>query len=82
MYCPDDGSELAKLADKLKIGSVFSDRYEIVSFVGAGGCSIIYEARQHADEKACGTKVVAIEFFHPRPSMSSAFNANPRRQAS
>jgi tRNA A-37 threonylcarbamoyl transferase component Bud32 len=62
MYCPDDGSELAKLADKLKIGSVFSDRYEIVSFVGAGGCSIIYEARHMQMKKRVALKLLRSNF--------------------
>jgi tRNA A-37 threonylcarbamoyl transferase component Bud32 len=62
MYCPDDGSELAKLADKLKVGSVFSDRYEIVSFVGAGGCSIIYEAKHMLMKKRVALKLLRSNF--------------------
>jgi tRNA A-37 threonylcarbamoyl transferase component Bud32 len=62
MFCPDDGSELAKLADKLKIGSVFSDRYEIVSFIGAGGCSLIYEAKHMLMSKRVALKLLRSNF--------------------
>jgi tRNA A-37 threonylcarbamoyl transferase component Bud32 len=60
--CPEDGSELGKLADKLRIGSVFADRYEITSYVGAGGCSIIYEARHMLMNKQVALKLLRANF--------------------
>ncbi len=62
MFCPQDGSELGKLADKLRIGSVFAERYEITSFVGAGGCSIIYEAKHMLMNKRVALKLLRANF--------------------
>ena len=62
MFCPDDGSELGKLADKLRIGSVFAERYEITSCIGAGGCSIIYEAKHMLMNKRVALKLLRANF--------------------
>jgi len=43
--CPDDGTELTRLTDRLSEGGIFAEKYEIVRFIGSGGISTIYLAR-------------------------------------
>jgi serine/threonine protein kinase len=54
--CPDDQAEL--LADPL-IGTVFADKYEILSLLGEGGMSRVYKARH-----TFMNRVVAIKLLY------------------
>lgn len=59
-HCPDDGAELQPLQGYPPIGSIFAERYEIMSILGFGGMSIVYKARhKHMD------RIVAIKVLHP-----------------
>ncbi len=60
MVCPDDGSQLAPLAKDALVGTVFADKYEILSVLGSGGMSVIYKARHKYMERIC-----AVKLLHP-----------------
>lgn len=60
VVCPDDNSQLAPLAKDALIGTVFADKYEILSVLGAGGMSVIYKARHKYMERIC-----ALKLLHP-----------------
>ncbi len=60
IVCPDDSSQLAPLAKDALIGTVFADKYEILSVLGAGGMSVIYKARHKYMERIC-----ALKLLHP-----------------
>ncbi|HEY9778370.1 MAG TPA: serine/threonine-protein kinase [Planktothrix sp.] len=60
--CPDDGTELSKIADRLKIGSIFAERYEILSLLGSGGISTVYLARHLHMEKRVAVKLLHANF--------------------
>ena len=42
--CPDDGTDLVRIADNLRPGSTFADRYKIVKLLGSGGICTVYQA--------------------------------------
>ena len=46
----------------LEIGSFLSDRYEILSKVGAGGMSDVYKAKDHKLNRFVAVKVLKPEF--------------------
>ena len=46
----------------LEIGSFLSDRYEILSKVGAGGMSDVYKAKDHILSRFVAIKVLKQEF--------------------
>ena len=60
VVCPDDSSQLAPLAKDALVGTVFADKYEILSVLGAGGMSVIYKARHKYMERIC-----AVKLLHP-----------------
>lgn len=60
VVCPDDNSQLAPLAKDALVGTVFADKYEILSVLGAGGMSVIYKARHKYMERIC-----AVKLLHP-----------------
>jgi serine/threonine protein kinase len=62
--CPDDQGEL--LPDPL-IGTLFADKYEIISLLGEGGMSRVYRARH-----TLMNRVVAIKLLYERPKDSVA----------
>jgi serine/threonine protein kinase len=57
--CPDDGNPLRLLQDDPLIGTVFADRYEILSVLGTGGMSMVYKARHKLMDR-----IVAIKILH------------------
>ncbi|CAN5689149.1 hypothetical protein BH10CYA1_BH10CYA1_04010 [soil metagenome] len=57
--CPDDGTELIRIADKLRPGSIFADRYKIVRLLGAGGISTVYQA-----DHLHLSKTMALKMLH------------------
>jgi serine/threonine protein kinase len=57
--CPGDGVFLRGSKNDPLIGKTFADRYEILSLVGVGGMSIVYQARH----KLIGRRV-AIKMMH------------------
>lgn len=58
--CPYDGVALtSNKADPL-IGTVFADRYEILSLIARGGMGVLYKARHKFMDR-----LVAIKFLHP-----------------
>lgn len=60
VVCPDDNNQLAPLAKDALVGTVFADKYEILSVLGAGGMSVIYKARHKYMERTC-----AVKLLHP-----------------
>ena len=60
VVCPDDNDQLAPLAKDALVGTVFADKYEILSVLGAGGMSVIYKARHKYMERIC-----AVKLLHP-----------------
>jgi serine/threonine-protein kinase len=57
--CPYDGAELELPPEDKLIGTVFADRYEIVSVLGKGGMSVVYKARHKLMNRT-----VAIKLLH------------------
>lgn len=70
--CPNDGGKLATVEADPIIGSVFAEKYEMLSVVGSGGMSVIYKARHRYMER-----LVAIKLLHPyllkNPTMLQRF---------
>ena len=60
--CPNDGAELTKITDKLKEGSIFAEKYEIMRFLGAGGLSTIYLARHVHMHKNVALKLLKTHY--------------------
>ncbi len=58
--CPDDGSSLAPPVRDPLVGTVFAEKYEILSVIGSGGMSVIYKARHKYMERLC-----AVKLLHP-----------------
>lgn len=60
--CPEHGGELipsSQFLDKL-VGTIFAERYEILSIAGQGGMSTVYKARHTYMERT-----VAVKLLHP-----------------
>jgi hypothetical protein len=61
-HCPDDQSRLETVANRLKPGSVFADRYEIVRLLGSGGISNVYLAKHMFMNRQVAVKVLNTQF--------------------
>lgn len=57
--CPYDGFELEELPPDPLIGTVFAEKYEILSVLGKGGMSTVYKARHLYMQR-----IVAIKMLH------------------
>lgn len=60
IICPDDGGQLMPQSSDPLVGTLFADKYEILSVLGSGGMSVIYKARHHYMERIC-----ALKLLHP-----------------
>lgn len=58
--CPTDDSKLVQLMADPLVGTIFAEKYDILSVLGSGGMSIIYKAQHRYMER-----VVAIKLLHP-----------------
>jgi len=61
--CPDDGTRLVQLAEKVDdlVGTVIDDRFTIKQRIGRGGMGAVYRAMQHSMGRE-----VAIKVINPR----------------
>lgn len=57
--CPIDGASLEQLPTDPLLGTIFAERYEVLSIVGKGGMSTVYKAK-HSLMK----RIVAIKMLH------------------
>lgn len=57
-FCPHDGSELARVAQKHYVGELFADKYEIVELLGEGGMSTVYKAKHIFTDRMLAIKVI------------------------
>ncbi len=74
--CPDDGSVLVHAKPDKLIGTVFADKYEILSLLGEGGMSRVYKAR-HKFMK----RIVAIKILHESATRDPAAKARFQQEA-
>ncbi len=70
--CPDDGSSLALKSNDPLVGTVFAEKYEILSVIGTGGMSVIYKARHKYMERLCAVKLLQ-QFLVADDSMFQRF---------
>jgi DNA-binding NarL/FixJ family response regulator/tRNA A-37 threonylcarbamoyl transferase component Bud32 len=56
--CPVDSSELVALTKDRMVGETFADRYEIVSLLGAGGMSVVYQAKHKLMKRTVAIKII------------------------
>ncbi len=57
--CPADGTVLTPIQQDILIGSTIAGRYQILSFIGRGGMSVVYKARHLYMER-----IAAIKMLH------------------
>lgn len=57
--CPADGTMLTTIANDILIGTTIAGRYQILSFIGRGGMSVVYKARHKYMER-----IAAIKMLH------------------
>lgn len=43
--CPEDGTALTQLADESIVGTMFAEKYHVISLLGSGGMSSVYKAK-------------------------------------
>ena len=61
-HCPNDNTELSRLVDGIKVGSIFAERYRIERELGAGGMSTVYLAHQLLMNKDVALKVLHASY--------------------
>lgn len=66
--CPDDGSVLA-VADPL-LGTVFAERYKVLSVLGRGGMSIVYKAKHTLMDRIVAIKLLQASLVSDPQSLS------------
>ena len=60
--CPNDGSPLHLVEERLKIGAVFADKYKIEKMLGSGGISTVYLAHHLLLDKLVALKMLHTHF--------------------
>ncbi len=56
--CPDDGTVLTPVSEDVLIGTTIAGRYQILSFIGRGGMSVVYKARHLYMERVQAVKML------------------------
>ncbi len=56
--CPLDSTPLSRIIDESLIGTVFAEKYDVISRLGSGGMSTVYRARHRYFEKEVAIKVL------------------------
>ena len=60
--CPNDQSELIRILENIKAGTIFNDRYRIERELGSGGMSTVYLAFHLLMNKDVAVKVLQTQF--------------------
>lgn len=58
--CPNDGTSLSQITNDVAIGSMFAERYQILSLLGKGGNSAVYKAKHVLLNKLVAVKVLQV----------------------
>ncbi len=74
--CPDDGSPLHLIEEKLQIGAIFADKYKIVKLLGSGGISTVYLAHHLLLDK-----LVALKMLHTHIASEGRYVQRFQREA-
>jgi eukaryotic-like serine/threonine-protein kinase len=56
--CPDDGGQLMPVKRDPLVGTIFAERYEIISVLGTGGMSVVYKARHRYMDRLVAVKLL------------------------
>jgi serine/threonine protein kinase len=65
-FCPDDQTILISVKADNRVGSILSERYEIIDVIKSGGMGTVYKARQ-----LMINRVVAIKMLHQNMLMNN-----------
>jgi serine/threonine protein kinase len=57
-FCPEDGGQLVIVQQDQLIGTVFAERYKMLSIIGRGGMSIVYKAKHTLMDRLVAIKVL------------------------
>src|SRR5277367_754177 len=58
IICPYDSTALTRIIEEQLEGTVFGDRYEIISLIGEGGMGKVYKARHKLMKRTIAIKLV------------------------
>ncbi len=56
--CPVDSTPLSRVIDESLLGTVFAEKYDVISRLGSGGMSTVYRAKHRYFEKEVAIKVL------------------------
>jgi eukaryotic-like serine/threonine-protein kinase len=56
--CPEDGTALTQLADESIVGTMFADKYHVISLLGSGGMSSVYKSKHVLMNRIVALKVL------------------------